>query len=178
MKLPSSPDLIIVSPMTRTIQTAINIFPSLRNADEFVAPVQIWPELREANDAMCNKGLSRAEMQSKFPQFDFSECAEEWGYPDHTAWDATARAERVRKRLRALSTTFSSITVISHRGFIAYLVKGRRFNPAESRLYRFSTQAEAQDATVRRGLHCDTLEDHDFGPTLLVLSDVVTMSAQ
>ncbi|KAH7079553.1 histidine phosphatase superfamily [Paraphoma chrysanthemicola] len=172
IEIPLSPELIIISPMTRTLQSAINMYPTLQNAEDFIAPVQIWPELREANDAICNKGHSRSELQSKFSQFDFSECAEHWDYPDHTPENATARAERVRQRLQALSTTFKVITVISHRGFIAYLVKGRRFNPAEFRLYRFGTDAEAKDENVRRGVHCDSLEHQDFGPTLLVTLDV------
>ena len=169
IKLSTSPDLIIISPMTRTIQTAINIFPCLQQAGTFAVPVQIWPDLREANDAICNKGLNQRDIQSKFPQFDFSACHEEWDYPNHTIQDATARSERVRRRLQDLSTTFKNIVIISHRGLIAYLVKGRRFSPSEARSYRFATDTEAQDEEVRRGLHCDVLQDHDFGPTVLLL---------
>lgn len=169
VKFPAPPDLIVISPMTRTIQTALNIFPSLRNPDELPIPVQIWPDLREANDAICNKGLSRVDLQIKFPQLDFSSCHETWDYPEHTLEDATARAERVRARLQELSTTFKNIAVISHRGLIAHLVKGRRFNPAEIRSYRFATDLETQDETQRWGLHCETLQEQDFGPTVLLL---------
>jgi len=168
--LPTSPDLIIISPMTRTIQTAMNVFPCLQQADIPTVPVQIWPDLREANDAVCNKGLSRTDMQSRFPQFDFSACHEEWDYPDHTLKNATARAERVRRKLLELSITFKNIALISHRGLIAYLVQGKRFSPSETRSYRFATVVEAQDERARRGLHCDLLEEHDFGPTVLLFN--------
>jgi broad specificity phosphatase PhoE len=166
-----SPDLIIISPMTRTIQTAMNMFPFLKVAGSSAIPVQIWPDLREANDAVCNKGLSRTDIRTKFPQFDFSECHEIWDYANHTSTDAAARAERVRQRLANLSTTFRNIALISHRGLIAFLVQGRRFDPAELRSYRFATVAEVQDEKFRLGLHCDLLQEHDFGPTVLLVHD-------
>jgi broad specificity phosphatase PhoE len=166
--LPVTPDLIIISPMTRTIQTAINIFPLLRTAGTSEIPVQIWPDLREANDATCNKGVSRKDMQTKFPQFDFGECHETWDYATHTITSAVARAERVRRRLHDLSATFKNIVLISHRGLIAFVVQGQRFNPAEVRSYRFATDSEAQDEKVRLGVHCDLLQGHDFGPTVLL----------
>jgi broad specificity phosphatase PhoE len=165
------PDLIVISPMTRTIQTAMNVFPFLQVAGSSAIPVEIWPELREANDAICNKGLSRADIKTKFPQFDFSECHETWDYANHTTTGASARAERIRQRLNRLSTKYKSIAVISHRGLLAFLVQGRRFAPAELRSYRFATDEEAQDEKIRRGLHCDLLQEHDFGPTVLLAYD-------
>jgi broad specificity phosphatase PhoE len=169
IELAIQPELILISPMTRTIQTAINMFQSLTGEGSFKVPVQIWPDLREANDAICNKGLSRAELASKFPQFDFSECHEEWDYPDHTAAQATARAEMVRSRIKELSASYKSIAIITHRGFKAFLVRGKRFGLAETRCYRFATDDEVQDKSIRRGLNCDTLEEQDFGPTVLIL---------
>jgi broad specificity phosphatase PhoE len=163
-----SPDLILISPMTRTIQTAMNIFPFLRAQSPFPTSVQIWPDLRETHDARCNKGHSRAEMQAKFPQLDFAECHEEWDYAPHSIEDATERAERVRARLKALSGSCKNIAVVTHRGLISFLVKGRRFDVCEHRSYRFATEDEVNDEKVRLGLNCDTLQEQDFGPTVLV----------
>jgi len=171
INLVAQPDLIIISPMTRTLQTAMNIVPSLAEQALFDIPVQIWPDLREANDAICNKGLSRAELESKFPQFDFSECNREWDYAYHTIQDATDRAERVRKRLKELSTSYRNIAIITHRGFKAFLVKGKRFGLAEVRCYRFASEEEAKDEKIRRGVNFDTLEEQDFGPTVLILQE-------
>jgi broad specificity phosphatase PhoE len=133
--LPSRPDVVVISPMTRTCQTAMNMFPVLQDMTHSPIPTQIWPDLREANDAICNKGLARADIQAKFPQFDVSECEENWSYASDNVADATERAERVRRRLLDLSATFKNIAVISDRGCIAYLVPGQRFEPAESRSY-------------------------------------------
>jgi broad specificity phosphatase PhoE len=165
------PDLILISPMTRTIETAMNIFPFLIEPGPFDVPTQIWPDLREAHDAICNKGLSRSELASKFPQFDFSECHEEWDYPEHSIEGATARAERVRRRLKDLSTTYNNIAVITHRGIKAFLVKGKRFGLAEMRTYRFATEEESQNDSIRRGVNTDMLEEQDFGPTVLILEE-------
>ena len=114
--------------MTRTIQTALLAFgAALGNPSGDGPKVEIWPDLREAHGAICNQGVSRADLASQFPQFDYGECLEEWDYPDHSAQEATERAERVRSRLRELSAVHENIYVVSHRGFIAYLVQGERF---------------------------------------------------
>lgn len=166
IRIPRIPDLIIISPMTRTIQTTMNSFPSLLGTTPFKVPVQIWPDLREAHDAICNKGLSRTEIMAKFPQFNFAECPLKWDHPPHTIEGATVRAEAVRLRSNELSETYRNIAVVTHRGFISFLVQGERFNVCESRTYRFATDEEAQGR--RFGVNCDNQRSQDFGPTVLV----------
>ncbi|KAF2702897.1 phosphoglycerate mutase-like protein [Pleomassaria siparia CBS 279.74] len=166
--IPAIPDLIVISPMTRTLQTAMNAFPFLRD-DSPRTEVQIWPDLREAHDAICNIGVSRADLAAKFPHLDFSSCPEEWDHAPTTKEGATARAEHVRRRLKHLAKTYRNIVLITHRGFIAYLVKGRRFDVCDVRSFRFATNEEAEDEKIRFGLHCETLEEQDFGPSVLVL---------
>lgn len=167
--LATRPDILLISPMTRTIQTALNMFPSVQEGNAFPIPVEIWPDLREAHDAECNKVLPRAELSKEFPYLDFSSCSEEGDYPPHTIEAATVRAERVRERLKGLSASYTNIAIITHRGFIAFLVKGRRFDTSETRSYRFATDEEARNPTKRIGVNCDTLLEQDFGPTLLFL---------
>ncbi|CAG9986484.1 unnamed protein product [Clonostachys byssicola] len=166
--LPAKPDLIIVSPMTRTIQTTLVAFRQF--LDESSAPakteVQIWPELREAHDAICNKGVGRAEIAAAFPQFDFSSCPEEWDYPPHSVEGATLRAETVRRRLMNLSASYENIFLVTHRGLIAFLVEGPRFDVCECRSYRFASADEVENQ--RYGTHEHTGDKLDFGPSLLV----------
>ena len=104
IKVSTVPDLIVISPMTRTIQTAMIVFPSIDSASN-ETEVQIWPDLREAHDAICDKGLSRTNISTRFPHLNFSECPEEWDHPSHTIEAATIRAEKVRGRLKELSKT-------------------------------------------------------------------------
>ncbi|KAM0800703.1 histidine phosphatase superfamily [Usnea florida] len=175
IELPSTPDLILISPMTRTIQTALNAFPSLLLLASSSVPskpdVQIWPDLREAHDAECNKGVSRADMVRKFPQFSFEECEEEWVYPPFCTEDATKRAEGVRRRLKGLEGRYANVVIVTHRRFIAFLVKGGKFDVCERRSYRFRTEKEAGMEGLRMGVNADTNEVQDFGPTVLVPYD-------
>ncbi|KAF3147231.1 hypothetical protein TWF569_000207 [Orbilia oligospora] len=162
--------------MTRTLQTAISSFSSILNPAETSVPkpeVQIWPDLREAHDANCNKGLSnlKTELSAKFPQLNFTECPGDWNYPPHNINEVTKHAERVQQRLKELSKTYHNIAVITHRGFIAFLVQGDRYEVCEMRSYRFATDDDKADVTsdsARIGVNVDTMEIYDFGPTVLI----------
>ncbi|KAF7547251.1 hypothetical protein G7Z17_g7864 [Cylindrodendrum hubeiense] len=176
VQLPAQPDLIIVSPMTRTVQTALLVFPHLLDASPAKVEVQIWPDLREGYDAICNKGVARADLAIKFPQFDFSACSEEWDYPPHSPEDATVRAERVRHRLKALSSSYKHIFLVTHRGFIAFLVQGDRFDVCECRSYAFAADDKVDEK--RHGVNCDTDMRQDFGPSLLIPSSLALVDEQ
>ena len=114
------PSAIVTSPMTRTIQTARTLFPSAFTEGPDAIPLHIWPDLREAHDAICNLGRSRAEMEALHPGLDFSACNEEWDYKPHCFEDAADRAAAVRKELMNLPGPH--IVVLGHRGFISFLV--------------------------------------------------------
>lgn len=124
LTLSTEPDLILISPMTRTIQTALLALGPLIDR----VKVQICSELREAHDAVCNTGVDRADLTAKFPQFDFSGCSETWDYPPHSVEHATLRAQGLRQHLNVLSNSYKNILLVTHRGFIAYLVKGPRYD--------------------------------------------------
>jgi broad specificity phosphatase PhoE len=121
------PDLIVVSPMRRTIQTAFTAFPTAvkHTCDEERIPVEVWPELREAHDAICNRGSPTEILVEEFPDLDFSECMAEWTYETHTHERAVKRAEVVRQRL--MNHPAQNIVCITHRGFIAHLVESHIF---------------------------------------------------
>ncbi|KAK3352248.1 histidine phosphatase superfamily [Lasiosphaeria hispida] len=167
----SLPDLILISPMTRTIQTALLAFSHLLGPAvplTSCTEVQIWPDLREARHEICNKGVSRAELAARFPGLDFGGCREQWDYPpDAGPGEAEVRAERVRGRLAGLRG-YGDVWVVTHRGFLAYLVQGERFGVCEHRRYRFATEGEDGK---RHGVNRDTVLPQDFGPTLLVPVD-------
>lgn len=116
--------------MDRTIETALIIQNNLKkDSPDGVHPdLIIWPDLREAHDAECNKGSPRHAMETKYPQLDFSSCSAEWDYEIHTVEAATIRAENVRKALSELPAHYKDIAIVTHRGIIAYLVPGARFD--------------------------------------------------
>ncbi|KZV89023.1 phosphoglycerate mutase-like protein [Exidia glandulosa HHB12029] len=147
-----APSAIVTSPMTRTIQTALALFPELLQ-HKFAAgmPLHIWPELREAHDAICNKGRPRAELQAAYPDLDLSLCSEFWDYEAHSFESAIERAEVVRKRILSLP------------GFLAFLVQTvTRFENLELRTYRVAENLDGRFGTHENGDFCD------FGPTLFV----------
>jgi len=131
-----SPDVIVVSPMIRTLETA---YYALHGKP---CKILVWPDLREAHDAICNQGSPRITLISRYPDLDFSECSAEWDYEQHTAENAQLRAIRVRSRLERLSKDYKNIIVVTHRGFIANLVPGRRFSNCEVRSYHFTRATE------------------------------------
>jgi hypothetical protein len=57
--------------MTRSIQTALLVFSDLIMPSDSQMPVQTRPDMRAAHDAIRNRGISRAGLVAKFPQFDF-----------------------------------------------------------------------------------------------------------
>ncbi|TVY29259.1 putative phosphatase, partial [Lachnellula hyalina] len=162
LRLLTEPDLILISPMTRTIQTALLAFGPLIDR----VKVQICPDLREAHDAVCNIGVGRADLIAKFPQFDFSACSQTWDYPPHSVEYAAKRAQDLRQRLSVLSKSYKNILIITHRGFTAYLVEGSRYDFCESRSYKFATEDDI--LSERYGIHIDTGLEQDFGPALLL----------
>ncbi|KAE9363944.1 phosphoglycerate mutase-like protein [Stipitochalara longipes BDJ] len=167
LSIDSTPDLIIVSPMTRTIQTATEAFGFLILSPDRKIKTQVWPELREAHDHICCKGSIKEEMMTKFPGFDFSDCHDEWDYPPHTTESAVARGEEVRRKLRGLAEMHKHIVLVTHRGFAAFLVPGKRFQTCEVRKFRFAKNEELEER--RYAVNVDTLERQDFGPNLLLL---------
>jgi broad specificity phosphatase PhoE len=177
--------------MTRTAQTAIAVFGNLITVSNPTIPVQIWPELREGYDhAPCNRGISKVDLMAKFPfpAWDFERCNEEWDYDAHSFDSAMARAEVVRKELKELADTerYENILLVTHRGFIAFLVQGGRFGTCgtyswqwnvnangangnvEARTYRFANKDEAEDIENRYGASGNAGERQDFGSTVLL----------
>nr|CEG04584.1 unnamed protein product [Fusarium clavum] len=160
------PDLIIVSPMTRTIQTMYIVFRYLLISKK--VEIQVWPDLREAHDATCNKGVGRKDLETKFPGLNFGSCAEEWDFPPHSTDDATVRAEKVRRRVGEIAREgrYKDVVLVTHRGFAAFMVQGERFSVCEYRSYRFADGEEAEKN--RHGINVDSGLKQDFGPTLLM----------
>ncbi|RSL46209.1 hypothetical protein CEP54_013948 [Fusarium duplospermum] len=68
------PDLILVSPMTRTIQTMNIVFGHLFNdsSGNKKVEVQVWPELREAQTQSATKGYLEQSWPPKHRSYQFA----------------------------------------------------------------------------------------------------------
>jgi len=162
ISLDFKPDLILVSPMRRTIETAFAAFtPAFFDTRESL-PIEVWPDLREAYDAVCNHGSPISVLQKEYPHLDFSECNSEWTYEKHTHSGAEQRAERVRQRLKEHPA--QKIVLITHRGFIGHLVESRKFGNCEVGLFRFLAPEHAQ--ANRMGHDPDGVLT-DYGPSVM-----------
>ena len=148
------PDLVVASPMRRTIQTALVAFGS--------CPFEIWPDLRETYDGICQRGSPISVLQHEFPHLNFSECHQEWTYEEHTHERAEKRAERVRRRIREHPSR--NIVLVTHRGFIGYLVERPKFRNCEIEVYNFALVEKA--ALIRYGKNYHGIPT-DYGPNVL-----------
>lgn len=148
--LSHTPDLIVVSPLTRTLQTAITAFNLDRRLPAI--PVQVWPDLRECGDRPFNMCRPRAQLAARYPFLDFSECKAHGVYDQ--SHSGRSRAKRVRRRLVALSRegVYRHIVVVSHQGFIRRLTGGLRS-------YR-----NCECWTYRVGVDFSITEDGDLAP--------------
>jgi hypothetical protein len=123
-------------------------------------------------------------MQARYPNLDFLQYSENWDYETHTSQAATKLAERVRKLLRDFTSNYQSMPWITHRGLLAFMVQGARFEVCgkcshiiihfrllildvglETRSYHFAKHAKV--AGLRYGTNVDTQAVQDFGPTFL-----------
>lgn len=109
---------IIVSPYTRTLQTAAYL------ADRLRVPQLVHPLVRERFAFACDIGSSRTELGLAWPQWDFSTLEEIW-WPTITesAASVVSRAALFRAEMIALDDWADTI-VVTHWGFIM-LMTGR-----------------------------------------------------
>jgi glucosyl-3-phosphoglycerate phosphatase len=123
---------IIVSPYTRTLQTAQ---PFLRMG----VPFDIMHEVRERAAYTCDIGSSPARLAERFPHHDFTHLPAQWWHAGVETEQATlARADAFREAVAARGDGASTL-LISHWAFILALT-GRsvgngellEYDPAES----------------------------------------------
>ena len=106
---------IVVSPYTRTLQTAEPI------ARRLAIPVIINPIVRERCAFSCDIGTRRATLAATWPSHDFSHVDEIWWPQTEEPADAViARAALFRAEMAALPD-WADTLVVSHWGFIMSL---------------------------------------------------------
>ena len=103
---------IVVSPYTRTLQTAAPI------ARRLGLPVVVNPVVRERYAFSCDVGSPRARLAAAWPEHDFSTVEEMW-WPavEEPADRVLARAALFRAEMAALPD-WADTLVVTHWGFI------------------------------------------------------------
>ncbi|KAF5980325.1 histidine phosphatase superfamily, clade-1 [Fusarium bulbicola] len=121
-ELANNVELIVSSPLRRTIQTALLAFPSkLKSGMQVLA----WSEVQEASDLICDTGSHLPDVKARFYGLpvDFSLVEPDW-HLKQGKWAPTAaclleRAELARQRLSERPE--AEIVVISHGCFLHFL---------------------------------------------------------
>jgi broad specificity phosphatase PhoE len=146
-KIGNEVDLIVVSAMRRTLQTATIGLDWLIKKGIKVLPDANW---QENADKPCDTGSDISVMEKEFPDYDFS--VVDPSYPDKTtnlesnpyAFTQKAIVARGQTCLKALyDRPEKVIAVVSHSGFLRTAVCNRAFFNADWRVFTFDEEAMA-----------------------------------
>lgn len=137
-------EVILTSPLSRTIETTLAGFSSiLSNAlsidspttsAERAAKLILDPDLQERSDLPCDTGSDLSILKAKFPGLDYSPLEEGWNTKNgvFAADDeaVAARAGRVRKKLlrfakelEASGSEKNAVVVVTHGVFMKFLAE-------------------------------------------------------
>ncbi|KAG4259349.1 hypothetical protein FPRO03_13025 [Fusarium proliferatum] len=114
-------ELIVSSPLQRTIQTALLAFPLKLQAG---LQVLAWPEVQEASDLICDTGSHLPDIKARFCglPIDFSLVEPDWHLKGKSAPTAARLLERAQLARQWLSERpEAEIVVISHGCFLHFL---------------------------------------------------------
>ncbi|KAL1841669.1 hypothetical protein VTK73DRAFT_3418 [Phialemonium thermophilum] len=143
--------LILVSPMRRTVETALL---SLGSFLQKGVPIQAHASWQENSDKPCDTGSPLDALAREFPQVDFSRV--DPVYPDKTSpraaryrYSRSAILARAQSALAELhDRPEKAVIVVSHSGFLRQGVTGHWYANADYRIYDFAPRASA-DAPIR-----------------------------
>ncbi|KAI0913912.1 histidine phosphatase superfamily [Ustulina deusta] len=138
-------DLILASPLQRTIQTALAVFPAYTKSKKQVV---LLPDLQESSIAPSDTGSCREYLEMLYgPVLDYSFLTPDWTDKGpksrHSPRFAEARARSTRLFIRAIAQEYRdrdfNIVVVSHGMYLRYLTKheGNMFRHVERRTYVF-----------------------------------------
>ncbi|KAH8676694.1 histidine phosphatase superfamily [Tricladium varicosporioides] len=130
-------ELIVVSPMRRTLQTAQQ---GLGWLMERGVPVVLRPEWQENSAKPCDTGTEISEMQKEWPQFNWSTVDPKYpsktGLYEFSKTSLSKRGIEARKWLR--NRPEKVIAVVSHSGFLRVGVSYKKYENADFRIFDFA----------------------------------------
>lgn len=134
--LASKIDLIVVSPMQRTLQTAAH---SLSFLTALSVPTIALAELQETSTNMVDVGRPLSELEKEWPEVDWSHndpvFPSKEGMYAYSAPALVERRQAARKWLRERGEKV--IAVVSHAGFLRVGLCERYFGNADWRVFEF-----------------------------------------
>lgn len=124
-------DLVLVSPLTRAVQTALGLFGTTGT------PIEASPLHAERLFSICDVGRTPAELAAEFPGVGFSHLDDVWWHNDPSAVDAIVyesedafrtRVERFKQELAARPE--ARVAVVGH-GLFFQEICGRHLDNCE-----------------------------------------------
>ena len=117
-------ELVIVSPLTRTLQTAQNIFKGMNIKMIAFENVKEYPQGKHT----CNRRSKLSSLKKYFPEIDFTNIITE----EDTLWDPDniesidSLLARINQMYDFIETTkYKNIALVGHNGFISMMKYGK-----------------------------------------------------
>ena len=118
-------ELVLVSPLTRALETALGVFADHPRAP----PMRVVPLLRERVENSCDVGRSPAELAADFPALDFAHLPPIWWHAEGAPDDRGVHIEpedSVRARAEAFRLSLNGygqrvIAAVGHGTFLRFL---------------------------------------------------------
>ncbi|KAJ3870282.1 histidine phosphatase superfamily, partial [Lentinula novae-zelandiae] len=125
-ELQQSADLLVTSPLKRTLQTTIIGYRGLRarlESQNSPKPIVVLSRLQEVNDFPCDTGSSRYELEQidEFAGIDFESLEDDWNSKQGDTGAVKARARWVRRWLR--DRPEQNIVVVAHGDILRQITK-------------------------------------------------------
>lgn len=159
------PDLVLVSPMTRTLQTALASLDWLQSEDSTTnkksVPFVAHAGWQETTDNPCDWGVEIDQVSPSFPTVDFSKV--DPIFPEKKTPEAklyhynrnalVARAQTVLAELYARPEKV--VAVVSHSAFLSKAVSGSMYQNADFRIFDFAEPVAVDSPAAKSAAHPD-----------------------
>ncbi|KAI0805163.1 phosphoglycerate mutase-like protein [Xylaria sp. FL0064] len=147
-------EMIFCSPLRRTIQTALALFPEYAEANKRIV---LMPDLQEVGSTPSDTGSSREYLESKYGRvLDYSLLTSDWtdksDDSNYSPQSAGKRAARTRLFIQAIAQKYAdkevNIVVVSHGNYLRLLTKDEKFfSNVERRTYAFNSTSGDRSET-------------------------------
>ncbi|EFX03890.1 phosphoglycerate mutase [Grosmannia clavigera kw1407] len=148
--------LVLVSPMRRTLQTAVEALDWLVGPSAAAAvPIRAHAGWQETTEHACDIGSDTAVLALDFPGVDFADV--DPVFPDKTSPQAKAYAYSRQALVTRAQTVLEElhgrpedvVLVVSHSAFLSRAVAGAMFGNADYRIFSFEDSETSADTTPR-----------------------------
>ena len=122
-------ELVLVSPLTRTLQTAVSIFGESTFFRSKIRALDCLMEYPQGGSELCNKRKTREILQSNYPTVEFTYIPDgkvNWSEKAETIYELQDRIEEMLEFIKNRPET--NIAVVSHSSFLSQHLYGEVYD--------------------------------------------------